>query len=327
MQDDIVAAYEQELNKGNEQDTPPPASDPAASGGAPPPTQTQIEQLEYYLDNKPFKLPMNAEVSIKRDGKFIREPLSSVMKTYSQAAHLNEMQSGFKKERETFEAERGKYKSFEEKMPLVEKYEQLDTWFNDLQSQNPAVYEHLVRTIEAAKTGQIYGGGEGQGTEGGAPFHAVNHVIQKLQTELGGVKSKLEEYESQKEQAQARADREETDKERDSLKKDYPEINLDEVDPSGIPLWTKIERWGVEKGYQTFTDAYYGYFRDRVRDILVQRGKNEALKQVRKDHQEGIIFRGTTPLDGQSPNREMKFMNEEERLKAAKADFAALTQS
>lgn len=278
-----------------------------ASAQAPQEQPTQAEMMEYYLGGKANRLPANAEFVFKEAGKVDKVPLSKMVNGYRSNAVLSKKVQEYTQKEAQWKDWSTKQQDYENRIKTYEPYKQLQEWSQDLELKNPVAFKYLMDTIDRVKSG-AFTGGEQQGEYNQV---ALNNTIADLNKKLSELSEWKSQFETQAQEKQAQEDRKFVDGEIDNLKKQFPEINLDELDETGISLTSRIEAWGVEQGYRTFTDAYRAYFWDKLPEIFAQRGKNEAIKGQKKSYADGIIARSSTPFTSGHPTQ----ANQEQNIK------------
>jgi hypothetical protein len=73
--------------------------------------QAEAKRLKIQHGEEAFDLPLDAKFPVKIDGKVEQVTLSELQARYSQQKHLDKIYTDYKKEKATFETERGKMKS------------------------------------------------------------------------------------------------------------------------------------------------------------------------------------------------------------------------
>lgn len=251
------------------------------------------EALEYFIGDKPGKLPLSALLALKEKNQVEKVPFSKIVNGYRMNAQSTRKLEEFSKLKPQYEmtsAELAKYKEQEESF---KPYKALQDWSVELETKNPVAFKYLMDTIERVKAGTYNTSQEGAAQGDQSALHAT---ISQQAEKINQLLEWKSQFEQQNEQKHAEESRKFVDGEIETMKKEFPEINLDEQDENLIPLYTRIEKFGVEKGYQTFTDAFHAYFRPKIAEILVTRGKNEAVGNIKKDYKKGIVARSSTPF-------------------------------
>src|SRR5437899_2639482 len=109
---------------------------PTTTQTAPPSTQAKIEELEYLLGGKSFKLPSNAEFRLKHNGQYMQAPLEKMANAFRQSTHFEDKGKELRTLREQLEKDRGEVGKYNE---LRQKYEAIQSW----SEANPKDWERL----------------------------------------------------------------------------------------------------------------------------------------------------------------------------------------
>jgi len=67
-----------------------------------------------------------------------------------------------------------------------------------------------------------------------------------------------------------------------------------------MPLFKQILKHVVSQGISTFRLAAFDLLGPKLQDALIARGRQDAVKAVRQDKQQGIVSRSQKPGTGQS---------------------------
>lgn len=232
------------------------------------------------------KFPTSTEFSILHNGNPKKVPYQNLVNTYRQAAHLNEKWGEAQKRLESVK-DYDRYKGF------YDKYGALQEW----SEKNPKEWETL-HNLWQNRDQHLLKAQIGAQEQGQSPFN-----IEPLVQEIHGLKQGLSKYESMFQEMEQRKAQEAEAKDIDFIKgeissfgKEFPEVNLDEKDPDGLPLWAKITQWGQANGYHEFTPAAHMYLKQRIADVWATRARSEAMKAQKGMHKEGIIKRSAQPI-------------------------------
>lgn len=255
--------------------------------------QTQEEMLEYYLGDKMNKLPLSAMAAFKENNKINKVPFSQVINGYRMNAKTSKQNEELLRGKSQWDMTTQELKKYQEQMKSYEPYKQLQEWSQDLEMKDPVGFKYLMDTIDRVKNGTY-----GAGNESQLAPNAVHQTITELRQELMGLKEWKGQFDQMQEQKKVEEDTKFVNGEIQEIKKNFPEINLDEVDENQISLSTKVINFGIEKGYQNFTDAFRAFFWDKLPAIFANRGKNEAVGSFKKDYSKGILARSSTPMNG-----------------------------
>ena len=270
--DEIQQEFEELLKQGE--------GEPAAPEAA----QAKADEIAYYLGDKQNKLPVNAELEFTEGGKPIRQNLSTILNHYRQRSELDKKYGEFKKERESWESEAGDRETYSQ---MRQKYEAIQKW----SEENPQDFEYIWGLLENKdKT---------LAERDGIPPR-VAEMLQQQNKELEELKGFKKSFDMEQEEKKDKAAFEETTAEMNEFKANYPEINLDEVGEQGMPLFKEILKHGVSQGISNFRLAAFDLLGPKLQDALIARGRQEAVKAVRQDKQQGVVSRSQTPGTGQS---------------------------
>lgn len=262
---------------------------------------TDEEALDYFVGDKPGKLPLSALLAFKEANKIDKIPFSKVINGYRMNAKTSQQNAELLKNKTLWEQSQTKQKEFEES---YKPYKALQDWSVELETKNPVGFKYLMDAIDKVKAGTF-------GSEQAGGDSALTGTIAELRQELQNLKEWKGQFDEQQQDKQAQADRAYVDNEIVEFKKKFPEINLDEADENQIPLSTRVESFGVDNGYRTFTDAARAYFNDKIEEILLQRGKTQAIGGLKKDNANGILARSSTPFTKGHPSDGKNKMLEE----------------
>lgn len=284
MNDEILKEFESLVSQGEAQEgtseTPPPSG------------MTPAEEVLYFHGGKEGKLPLQAEIALKEDGKIARAPLGTILNHYRQRADLDKKSVELRKQREAWEQERGDIDTYKS---LRQKYGAIQEW----SEKNPEEFAHIWNLYENRSKHLLErdAGVSAEGGNGALPPAVIEKIasLEKTIEDLQGFKTSFEQTQEQKADEEAYS---EVQQEMEQFKKDFPELNLDEQDEEGVALSKKILIHGVQKQIPEFRLAAFSFLGPKVMDALVQRGRNEAVKNVRQDRQQGVVSRSVTPPDG-----------------------------
>lgn len=249
------------------------------------------EMLEYYLGDKANKLPLSAMAAFKENGQMNKVPFSQIINGYRINAKTSKQNEELLKGKTQWETGSLELKKYKDQEQTLAPYRNLQDWSVNLEKTNPVAFKYVMDAIEKAKSGTFQVQGQGQPDQ-----NVLHQTISALQGKLDEVMQWKTQFDQDQQEKQQQADRKFIDGEISEHKKKFPEINLDELDASGIPLSSRIEFFGVQNKYQNFTDAFSAFFRDKLPEIFVQRGRSEAVGGLKKDNANGILARSSKPF-------------------------------
>lgn len=271
---------------------------PQAAEGAPVAPQTPTEMFEIGQ----HKFPVNTEFKLTHDGKVAKVPYSTMVNTYRQWSHLqNKWTNEYKPKIDEFEKLRPEYEKYK---TAYDKTGAIHEW----SIQNPDKWKTLEdiwlnkdrHLLEAKTTQPGFENSQIGGAGNSAHLKPFIDEITALKQELNGFKEFKTNFEKEQETKQQQKDTEFVLSEKDTFQKEYPEINLEERDPDGLALWAKIMKFGIDSRLPDFETAALKYLKPRLIDTWSSRARNEAVKGIKNDKQQGIIKRSVTPINGQA---------------------------
>lgn len=272
-----------------------------------------VEEIEYYLGGKGSKLPINAEFAFTENGKTSKAPLSTILNHYRQRSNLDRESKEFKTARESWENER---KAFEQRFgnnpELLEQALQVQKW----SLENGEAFNKIWEAVQSGTTDKMV---------------AIQDANPELAAELQGLRKELQELRGFKqtfEQRQEEAENEEAAKEvraeAEEWQKAYPEFKLDDKDENGQDLYSRILLHGVENHIPKFSLAAQDFLGTKLTDALLSRARQDAVKGIKQEKQQGIVSRSSTPQSGKGPEVDPTKMSWSEANNAAKAELAEL---
>ena len=287
---------ESTTNTQTQNDTSQAASD---SGTKP------VETFEIIRDGKTYTFPVTTEFSYNHNNKISKVPYSTLVNSHRLGEHLNEKMKTYNDQAEEFKSRSedfDKYKTFHEKFGALQDWSEKnpedwsrleDVWKNK--------EDHLLRqsvnqnqTGETPPTGQIP--------------DALLQEMSSMRQKMNSQQETIDGWTKHQEDTQKQSDVDYVNKEIEEFQKAYPEIDLNEKDPEGVPLRARIMQNGVQENMPTFKSAALSYLEDRLADTFSRRARNETSQSIKSDAQNGIIAKSTTPfipVQGQSANQQI----------------------
>lgn len=282
-----------------------------------PSTQAKIEEMEYLLGGKSYKLPSNTEFRLKHNGQYLQTPLDKMANAFRQSQHFEDKGKELRTAREQFEKDRGDLNTYQE---MRKKYEAIQAW----SEANPQDWEKLWGLFQNKERNLL-----SPNTANPAENTQLLDKIAFLEKKLSGHEEFMSKFQQDHEENLISQEEKKVLGEIEEFKKGWPELDLQEKNLDGIPLVSLIINHGINEGIRDFKLAAFSYLGPRLQDLLVSRGRNEAVKSVKKDTQQGIVSRSSTPFPGKGSNEvDPRKMSQQDRVKAAKAEFeSAMAQS
>ena len=277
-----------------------PQAEQAAPNAETQTTQQAIEELLFEAGGRQFKVPANAELSLKHAGQMVRKPVSSIINGWRQVGDYNQKLAEIDK----------RNKEFDSRQTELDKYAQLQKWSED----NPDLFNWVWSNYENRdKLGlqhQLGMVGQPQGTEqkpGSATISPqVLEVLNSMKQELGGLREWKSSWEKQQEEAQTEQDIQLIDEQIGEFQKYLDSnfaqagIKLDSVDEDGLSLQAKIIKYGIDAKLPDFDTAALKYLKDTLVKTAQQQGSSNAVKNIQAQTRNGVIARSNKPFsDGQ----------------------------
>jgi hypothetical protein len=285
------------LTQGETSDTPQATTEAAVDTN---------EYIEIPVNGQMVKIPMNAEVPFKHAGTINKAPFSKILNEYRQGMHLDSKRSEYQKIKEEAEKARGESDSYQQ---MRQKYEAIQKW----SEENPDQWERLYQMWQ--ERDKVF---TSQG-----PTDPNNQLLQHIK----GLEGKLKTYDEFMHNYQSKEQEQKTQQnvalvEQDmaTFAKDFPEISLEEKDEEGYPLKSRIVAFGVQNDIPDFESAALKYLKPRLLEVIQGRVRNETVKTVKSDKQQGIVGRSSTP-QGKGSEVDPKKLSWNQLGEMARAEF------
>ncbi len=325
-----MSTDEEYLEKaGINSETGDPIQETASSAPAQPtPETTEQQTAQEMFELNGHKFPVNTEFQLTHGGKIVKVPYNTLANTYRQAAHMNDKWEAFRKDQESFQA---KAKDFDKFKGFYDKYGQLQEWSEKNPDQWNTLWDLYQNKTKNLLSHQVGAAGAPQD---GQP---VGPNVQPLVDKIAQLEQQLGKYDQMYSKLTEREQQEAETKDIDFIKgqistfqNDFKEINLQEKDPDGLPLWAKISQWGHTNGYGDFESAALVYLKSRIADVYTTRARNESVAAQKTDKMNGIIKRSATPFNQRQEPALKAPMNIRKRsygdlAEEAKAELGSMT--
>lgn len=253
------------------------------------PAQAQAEMFELMGQ----KFPTNAEFQFAHGGKNLKVPYNSLVNTYRQAANMQDKWAEFRKAQSENQAklqEYDRYKGF------YDKYGQLQEWSEKNPDQWNTLHDLWQNKDKHLLAHQVQGGQPGQQSPNGLNIEPLVGEITQLKSQLTKYDQMLQKMEAQEREAAETKDVDFVKSEVQTFSKEFPDIDITELDPDGVPLWAKIVTWGNANGYQSWEPAAHMFLKQRIADSYQARARSEAMKSAKNERMNGVIKRSATPI-------------------------------
>lgn len=267
---------------------------------------TAEEMLELAVGTNKYKIPLSVDVPFKHNGQMTKVPFGQLLNNYRNSSKQSDRALELKKLQEQLEAQKAGYQNYD---VMRQKYEAIQKW----SEENPDQFEELMSLWKTRV--------ENRGSDPNAA------EIMSLRKELGELKEFKSQFEKTQEEKEDEANVKAITGEIEAFKKEFPEINLDERDEEGATLWAKIVNFGVEKKIPEFEAAALKFLKPKLLETLSKRARNETVKGIQKDTQQGIVARSRTPFgtaNGQSASLDPRKLSWEKLKDAAREEFQEL---
>lgn len=245
------------------------------------------------------KFPVTTEFQFPHGGNIAKVPYSTLVNAYRQFQHMQDKWGKeYKPQIEEFQKTKQQYDQYK---GFYDKYGKLIEW----ETANPDQAQRLLEIYNNRDKHLLE-----QPVQGANPdFQPILQAIQELRSQNEEYRKTIDEWKSEKQSKQEESDIGFIRSQIDEFKKEFSEIDVDEKDPDGVPLWAKIVQWANQNNYGDFTSAAHVYLKPRIFDAVATRARNEALKGVKQDNKQGIVQRSDKPILGQGQPLNIKNMS------------------
>lgn len=207
---------------------------------------------------------------ITHNGRQIKATLSQVLKWGQQGYDYNQRMAEFKKQQEAVSAIEGKYKP-------------IDEWV----AANPDKWERLQAVIKAEQEGH-----------GDLPAP----VLQKLER----FESIVNELQKERDAAKAKADDEALEREVQSFREKYKDLDWTSVDADGRTREQKVYAHAVEHGFKTFKSAFLDLYHDELVTFADTKARESLAKEKERNAKTGLLSKGAPAPKLSAPQQKTK---------------------
>lgn len=279
--------------------------------------QTQEEMLEFLLGENKFNVPLSYQIPIKHNGEVRDVPLGSVINSWRQNSQLQTKQAEYKQQLGDYES---KFNA------LGENYDKI-LEFQKWSESNPEQWERLWTALNEKEKYTLASGNESS-DNGLSPDHPLLGHVSELTQKLQSMEDKLGHYEKLEQEAENQQIVAQVNEEIDAFGKEFPHIDLTQIDDEGISLKGQILKFGADNGYPTFRSAAIDYkyqdgstLLEKLKESALSQGRNDAVKTIKQDKKNGILERSAVPSFGQDKKVDLSRLSEEDRIDAALAEL------
>ena len=181
---------------------------------------------------------------------------------------------------------------------LQERYGPID----DYVKQNPEFWNHVTQQWESRGQGQV---------------DPNNPLLQKIQSELGEIKQFKQTLEQEKQAIRNAEQDKALDGEIESIRKEYPDLDLDSVQPDGQSLMFHVLNYANTKGIRSFTDAFIAFNHKNLLSRAAEKAKESVGKDIQKKTKLGLLGSSPTPTKGVTRAENVKSKSYENLLQEA----------
>lgn len=283
--------------------------------------ETEVEYYDLPYNGQTIKLPLNHEIPLYHNGATQNIPLSKLFNGYRNSAHLEAKQKEFKEKITTMEPEYEEFQKYKDKLYGLQKWSE----------ENPNDFQALWDLYENRQAHLL----SGQANPETAPTqlppdHPLIKQVAELSEKFKSTEEKLSQYEQREQEALDQAQVDEVHQEIEEFSKEFPGVKLDELDPEGISLKSRIIQFGAENSYPNFRAAALSFqyadgtsLLNRLVETVKSEGRNEAVKAVKQDNANGILSRSSTPA-GQGKTVDVRRLSDDDRRDLALEEFSGL---
>jgi hypothetical protein len=243
-----------------ENGNPTPDLEGEVTGKETTPSKPEVAMIQFTSGGKKIELPMN-------------DP--RVQQWLSQGHDYGNLTAKHKQEREVFEAERKKIEA------LHQTYGPVDEWVK----QNPDAWNRFLQQYQQSQ--------QGNGSQIDPNNPLVQH-IQNLEKKLGEFSPLLESHKAQQIEAQDKA----LDADIESVRKQYPDLDLDAAGDDGRTRMFKVFEHANRNGIKNFKTAFKDLYHDELLQRAVEKGKESELKARQKQTKLGLLTDKSAPAKG-----------------------------
>ncbi len=183
---------------------------------------------------------------------------------------------------------------------LQERYGPIDEYVK----QNPDFWNHVTQQWESR--GQTYD-----------QNNPLARDLQQVRQELGEIKQFKQTLEQEKQAIKAADEDKALDGEIESIRKEYPDLDLNAVQPDGQSLMYHVLNYANTKGIRSFTDAFIAFNHKNLVSRAAEKAKESIGKDIQKKTKLGLLGVSSTPTKGVTRAQNVKDKSYEALLQEA----------
>lgn len=254
---DVDSLVEQ-IETGNTREIPMAAEAPKEE----PQTQAQaIQELEFEVRGKPFKVPFN-------------DPR---LKQWTQQGYdYQQRMQEFTKRVSEIEA---KEKQFQELESKFKPYREIDEYART----NPDWWKHVESQWQS----------RGQAQQD--PNNPLVQELTQLKQELTGIKEFTQTLQEKEQKAKIEQEDTALGEEMKSIREKYANLDFQTPDAEGKNLEYRVLEYASQKGITDYTTAFLAFNHDRLVQIAKEQALAEVSKGQAKQKQAGVVGKTTSP--------------------------------
>ena len=202
----------------------------------------------------------------KHQGKLVRgtraQFLQWAQQGYNYPQRVEELKKSVEAQRQQWEQERQQYAQFRD----VDAYAR----------QNPQWWEHVTQSWQQIAKGQ-------------QPYEQQQQQQQPLDPRIAEIDARIRAMEEGVQAQRQQAEDAQLEQEIKQIQKQFPDIDLAQVDDTGKTLEFKILEFASEKGIQDFGTAFRAYTYDRMRESAEAKGREALAREKAKLEKAGFV--------------------------------------
>lgn len=188
---------------------------------------------------------------------------------------------------------------------LESQYKPVDEWVK----QNPQVWQELMAKYQGQTPQQQMD-----------PNNPLSQVVQQLQEEIGQFKPVIEQVLTERQQAQIQKQDQELEGQYESIRKEYPDLDLNAPQPDGQSLEYHVLKFANENGLKRFDHAFKLFNHQHLVSKAAERAKEEVAKDIQKKTKMGLLGKTQAPTKGLTKAQDVKAKSYNDLLEEAIAE-------
>ena len=145
----------------------------------------------------------------------------------------------------------------------------------------------------------------------------MNPLLAKIQSELGEIKQFKQTLEQEKQAIRNAEQDKALDSEIESIRKEYPDLDLEAIQPDGQSLMFHVLNHANTRGIRSFTDAFIAFNHKNLLSRAAEKAKESVGKDIQKKTKLGLLGTSSTPTKGVTRAENVKSKSYENLLQEA----------